>query len=75
MKAAIKAIRAQAPKTIVAAIPVADRQIQHTFQLLVDELVCPMVVDHLQAVGLWYNDFSQTEDTEVHELLTLARQK
>lgn len=75
MKAAIKAIRAQSPKKIVAAIPVADRQIQHSFQLLVDELVCPMVVDNLQAVGLWYNDFSQTEDAEVHELLTLARHK
>lgn len=75
MKAAIKAIRTQLPKKIIAAIPVADRQIQQTFQLLVDEFVCPLVVDNLQAVGLWYNDFSQTEDAEVHELLTLARHK
>jgi predicted phosphoribosyltransferase len=74
LKTAIKAIHQQHPKKIIAAVPVADNSIQHTFQLLVDEFVCPLIVDNLQAVGLWYNDFSQTEDAEVHELLALAKQ-
>lgn len=74
MKAAIKAIHLHLPQKLIAAIPVADRQIKDSFQILVDEFVCPMMVDNLQAVGLWYNDFSQTEDVEVHELLSLARQ-
>jgi putative phosphoribosyl transferase len=75
MKAAIRAIREQHPQIIIAAVPVADISIQYDFQQIVDAFVCPMVVDHLQAVGLWYNDFSQTEDAEVHELLHLAHQK
>lgn len=74
LKTAIKAIHQQHPKKIIAAVPVADRSIQHHFQTLVDEFVCPLMVDNLQAVGMWYNDFSQTEDTEVHELLALAKQ-
>lgn len=75
MKAAILAIRKQQPKQIVAAVPVADQQIQASFQPLVDTFVCPLLVDNLRAVGLWYNDFSQTEDAEVHELLKLAHQQ
>ncbi len=73
MKAAIQAVRQQQPQSIIAAVPVADKEIQYSFQLLVDEFICPMLVEHLQAVGLWYNDFSQTEDEEVHELLALAK--
>jgi putative phosphoribosyl transferase len=75
LKDAIQSIRQQQPRRVIAAVPVADMQIQFSFQSLVDEFVCPLVVDNLQAVGIWYNDFSQTEDAEVHELLTLAQQK
>ena len=74
LKAAVQSIRQQQPRRVIAAVPVADMQIQFSFQSLVDEFVCPLVVDNLQAVGIWYNDFSQTEDAEVHELLTLAQQ-
>lgn len=74
LKSAIMAIRQQQPKAIIAAVPVADRQIQDSLQTFVDVFVCPLLVENLQAVGLWYNDFSQTEDSEVHALLTLARQ-
>lgn len=74
LKSAIKAIRQQHPTKLIAAVPVADVNITHDFQTLVDEFVCPLIVDNLQAVGLWYNDFSQTEDAEVHELLALAKQ-
>lgn len=74
LKTAIKAIHQQHPKKIIAAVPVADNSIQSSFQTLVDEFVCPLMVENLQAVGLWYNDFSQTEDAEVHALLALAKQ-
>src|SRR3990167_6165852 len=75
MKAAIVAIRQQQPKAIITAVPVADQTIQNSFQILVDAFVCPLLVEDLHAVGLWYDDFSQTEDAEVHELLTLSRQE
>jgi putative phosphoribosyl transferase len=73
IKAAIKSIRAALPRRLIAAVPVADVEIQSSIQMLVDEFVCPMIVENLQAVGLWYTDFSQTEDAEVSELLQLSQ--
>lgn len=70
IKAAILAIHQQKPAKIVAAVPVADQQIKKMIEPLVDDFVCPLVVDNLRAVGLWYNDFSQTEDAEVMDLLS-----
>jgi putative phosphoribosyl transferase len=71
MKAAIQAIRQQKPKQIIAAVPVADQQLQTSFRVLVDGFVCPMVVDNLHAVGAWYDNFSQVEDIEVIDLLNI----
>lgn len=37
-----------------------------------DEVVCLLAPPHFQAVGQFYDDFRQTTDDEVRELLTLA---
>ena len=39
---------------------------------MVDEVVCAQTPEPFHAVGLWYEDFSQTDDEEVRELLALA---
>lgn len=70
IKAAIVAIRSQSPQKIIAAVPVADVQIRSSIEALTDEFVCPMVVSGLHAVGVWYDDFTQTEDEEVHALIS-----
>jgi predicted phosphoribosyltransferase len=40
----------------------------------VDDMVCAITPEPFHAVGLWYEDFSQTTDEEVRELLARARQ-
>ena len=40
----------------------------------VDEVVCAFTPDPFQAVGLWYEEFSQTTDQEVRELLARAEE-
>lgn len=69
MKTAIEAIRAEHPSQIIVAVPVADKQVATEFSKIADEFVCPMIVDNLQSVGLWYDDFEQTSDEEVISLL------
>lgn len=70
--AAIQAIATQEPAHLVVAIPVAPPEICKSIAALpsVDELVCPLQPAALQAVGLWYDDFSQTSDEEVRDLLS-----
>lgn len=72
LRVAIKSLRQYAPKKLIVAVPVADQQIANEFKMLVDEFLCPMQVETLDAVGLWYDDFSQTEDDEVVQLLKNA---
>ncbi len=69
MKAAVLALRRQAPARIVAAVPVASRPALDEVRALVDEVVCALTPEAFYAVGLWYEDFSQTTDQEVQRLL------
>ncbi len=69
MKAAVQAVQKLNPQEIIVAVPVADRSIEQTMPTWCDLFVCPKLVDQLQAVGLWYRDFTQTEDEEVIGLL------
>ena len=39
----------------------------------VDEIICAMTPEPFHAVGLWYEDFSQTTDEEVRALLERSR--
>jgi predicted phosphoribosyltransferase len=41
-------------------------------QRAADEVAAVMVPEHFCAVGQWYEDFSQTTDDEVRELLGQA---
>lgn len=69
MRAAVSAIRSLGPASITIAVPVAPRDLEQEFSRLVDDFVtvhCPRVFD---AVGRWYLDFSQTDDSEVRTLL------
>jgi putative phosphoribosyl transferase len=70
MYAAIIALRQQQPARIVVAVPVAVREICDEFGKQVDEVICLESPEPFRAVGLWYEDFSQTTDDEVRELLS-----
>jgi len=73
MRAAIAALRKLGPREIVVGVPVAARDTCLDFQREVDAVVCLRTPEPFQAVGLWYTDFSQTTDEEVHQLLEESR--
>jgi putative phosphoribosyl transferase len=73
MSAAVAALRQLRPKRIVVAVPVAAASACEAFRRLVDEVVCAMTPESFQAVGIWYNDFSQTTDDEVRALMGTTR--
>ena len=65
MKAALTAVRRQGPARVVLAVPVAPPEVLAGLAPWVDEEVCPVQPPHMEAVGAWYEDFSQTTDEEV----------
>jgi predicted phosphoribosyltransferase len=69
MHAAIRALRQQQPARIVVAVPTAAPETCDELKAEVDEVICATTPDPFYAVGLWYEDFSQTTDEEVRELL------
>lgn len=75
MRAAIKALRQQKPASIIIAVPVAEFSICIEMEELVDKIICPLRPYQLYAVGAWYENFSQTSDEEVFELLKNAHDK
>lgn len=72
MRAAVVALHAQKPKRIVVAVPVAAPDTCNELRAAVDEIICAVTPEQFFAVGLWYEDFSQTTDEEVRGLLERA---
>jgi predicted phosphoribosyltransferase len=72
MRAAVEALREEGPARLVVAVPTAAPETCHEIGRLVDDMVCAMTPEPFYAVGLWYDDFGQTTDEEVHDLLALA---
>ena len=74
MRAAALAVRRQRPARIVVAVPVAAAETCAEFSREVDEVVCARTPEPFRAVGWWYEDFGQTSDEEVRELLAAAQE-
>jgi putative phosphoribosyl transferase len=72
MRAAAAAVRRLSPARVVVAVPVAAAETCKQFEDVVEEIVCGATPRPFRAVGLWYDDFSQTSDEEVRELLARA---
>ena len=75
MHAAILAARSQSPRSIVVAVPVAPPPTCAALASLADDVVCLLMPEHFAAVGFWYDDFGQTADEEVQQLLARRRQE
>jgi predicted phosphoribosyltransferase len=69
MYAAIQALGQQQPARIVVAVPTASPESCEELKAEVDEVICAITPEPFYAVGLWYEDFSQTTDEEVRDLL------
>jgi len=75
MRAAVKALRQRGVAKIVVAVPVGPPDTCREFEDEADETVCASTPEFFQAVGQYYEDFSQTSDEEVRELLARAAQE
>jgi len=75
LRAALATLQQQQPTGIIVAVPVAPPSIRNELKLEVDKVVCLKTPHPLYAIGLWYEDFSQTTDQEVRNLLSRAPQE
>jgi predicted phosphoribosyltransferase len=72
MQAAVAALRKQQPAGLVVAVPVAAAETCQRLRSEVDDVVCLVTPEPFYAVGAWYEDFAQTTDEEVTEMLAGA---
>ena len=71
MRAAALAVRRHEPQRVVVAVPVAAAE-TCAMRPSSRRSHCAVVPRPFHAVGLWYEDFSQTSDEEVSDLLARA---
>jgi len=67
--AAVRALRAAGPDSIVVAVPVGPRSVCQVLAEEADEVVCATMPDEFDAVGQVFVDFHQVSDDEVRDLL------
>lgn len=68
--AALRAVRQQQPRRLILAVPVGARETVERLAQVADQVVCVMTPEAFFAVGEWYDDFRQTTDQEVRDLLS-----
>jgi len=72
IRAAIESIHRQEPARLIVAVPTASPRTADEIRPLVDEFICEITPEPFYAVGVWYEDFSQTTDDVVRDLLDRA---
>jgi putative phosphoribosyl transferase len=75
MLAAVSALRQLNAARIVVAAPVVAASTYSEMQRAADEVAAVMIPENFYAVGLWYQDFPQTTDDEVRDLLAQAARR
>jgi len=75
MLAAVSALRQLNAARIVVAAPVIASSTYSDMQRAADEVAAVMMPEHFYAVGQWYEDFFQTSDQEVRDLLAEASRR
>ena len=73
MRAAVAALRRMKPRRIVIAVPIAAVPTRQEFAREVDEIVCLHTPEPFFSVGFWYDDFSQTTDEDIREMLEFEK--
>lgn len=69
MRAAVRALRTQNPAQLIVAVPVAPQETCEELGRIADRVECLATPEPFRGVGMWYEDFRQTTDREVLELL------
>jgi putative phosphoribosyl transferase len=71
-EAAVGAVRQRGARQVIVAAPVAPPDTVARLEPLVDEVVVVHAPPYFGSVGAWYQDFDQTSDAEVRELLSAS---
>ena len=69
IRAAIRWIKREKPFKIIVAIPVAPSDVVAELAREVDDIICLLQPEPFWAVGMHYQEFPQTTDEEVAEIL------
>jgi putative phosphoribosyl transferase len=72
IEAALKGLKRAGPREIIVALPVAPRDVAERLEKNADHVICLETPQPFRAVGLHYQNFGQTEDCEVIDLLAAA---
>lgn len=72
MRVAMAVLRDRSPARLVVAVPAAPPETCRLLEAEADEVLCEITPEPFVAVGRWYEDFSQTTDEEVRQLLAEA---
>jgi len=75
MRAAAAAVKQMGPARVIVAVPVGAAETCELLRREVDEVVCAATPEDFFSVGAWYEDFAQTTDEEVRELLEQAEEE
>jgi predicted phosphoribosyltransferase len=73
MRAAIRAVQSQKPASIHVAVPVAAADSTAAVRAMCQTFAAIEESDEFDAVGSWYEDFSQVSDEEVCQILDQER--
>jgi putative phosphoribosyl transferase len=73
VRAALRGLAKAKPARIVLAVPLAPAEVIRQLTPLCDQLICLASPHPFYAVGMHYRDFTQTEDSEVVDLLGEAK--
>lgn len=65
MRAAVEALRSAEPAGVIVAVGVAPPETVRSLERSADLVVSVLVPTDFTAVGVWYDDFTQTTDEEV----------
>ena len=68
-RAALRAVRAQDPRSLVLAVPVGAPETVKALRDEADKVICLLKPELMRAVGLWYEHFEPTSDAEIAQLL------
>jgi len=74
MKAAIRYLRSQHPKQIIAAASVAAKDSLEDISKVADDVVVVLEAEDLIGIGSFYQHFGQTSDEEVIRLMKLQQE-
>ena len=72
MLAAVKCVPSLEPLALIVAVPVGSKQACAHIRKSANDCVCLATPNPFVAVGEWYEDFGQTSDAEVRDLLARA---